>query len=326
MKQSKIKIERNDLALVILLVIMIIVMSCLSERFLKLSNLMQILQQMTELGILTIGGTIVIMTAGIDVSVSALAALTGVIAAFCFQSGFTIWPSIAIALIVAIVCGAVNGLLVGVLNVNAIVATLGTKSVFSGIALVVSKGAAISAFSDDYIFIGQGDILGVPTQVYILIVILIVGYILSNKTQFGRCLSVIGNSPEAARYSGIHTKLYTFGAYCFAALCSGIGGIVMSARVATARSDLGATYQMQVISAILLGGTSFTGGKGKVFGSVAGVLFFAILSNGFNLAGASPFTQQVVNGALLIVVLVARSAMDKQEEKSLIKQTKERKH
>lgn len=325
MKKLKIKMERNDLALLIMLVVLVLAMSVLSERFFRVSNIMQILQQMTELGILAIGGTAVIMTAGIDVSVTAVSALSGIVAAFCFRSGLGMLPSVTIALITALLCGMINGLLIGVCNVNPIVATLGTKSVFSGLALVICSGAPISAFSDAYIFLGQGRFLAVPTQVYILVLMLIAGYILTNCTQLGRCLSVIGNSPEAARYSGIRTQLYTFIAYSFAALYSGIGGIIMSARVATARSDLGATYQMQVISAILLGGTSFTGGRGKVFGSVLGVLFFAILSNGFNLAGASPFTQQVINGALLIIVLVVRAAMDRQKEKQMIRQTREKK-
>ena len=321
---KRLKMERNDLALALVLVVLIAVMSMLSDRFLRFGNLMQILQQMTELGILAIGGTAVIMTAGIDVSVTAVSALTGIMAAFCFRRGLGMAPAIAIALLTALLAGALNGLLVGVCKVNSIVATLGTKSVFSGLALVICSGAPISAFSDRYIFLGQGSVGGVPTQVFILLAVLAAGYILTNRTQLGRCLSVIGNSPEAARYSGIRTKCYTFAAYIFAALCSGIGGIVMSARVATARSDLGGTYQMQVISAILLGGTSFTGGRGKVIGSVVGVLVFAILSNGFNLAGASTFMQQIINGALLIVILVVRAAMDNQKERSMIRQTKQR--
>lgn len=321
---KRLKMERNDLALALVLVVLIAVMSMLSDRFLRFGNLMQVLQQMTELGILAIGGTAVIMTAGIDVSVTAVSALTGIMAAFCFRRGLGMAPAIAIALLTALLAGALNGLLVGVCKVNSIVATLGTKSVFSGLALVICSGAPISAFSDRYIFLGQGSAGGVPTQVFILLAVLAAGYILTNRTQLGRCLSVIGNSPEAARYSGIRTKCYTFAAYIFAALCSGIGGIVMSARVATARSDLGGTYQMQVISAILLGGTSFTGGRGKVIGSVVGVLVFAILSNGFNLAGASTFMQQIINGALLIVILVVRAAMDNQKERSMIRQTKQR--
>lgn len=321
---KRLKMERNDLALALVLVVLIAVMSMLSDRFLRFGNLMQVLQQMTELGILAIGGTAVIMTAGIDVSVTAVSALTGIMAAFCFRRGLGMAPAIAIALLTALLAGALNGLLVGICKVNSIVATLGTKSVFSGLALVICSGAPISAFSDRYIFLGQGSVGGVPTQVFILLAVLAAGYILTNRTQLGRCLSVIGNSPEAARYSGIRTKCYTFAAYIFAALCSGIGGIVMSARVATARSDLGGTYQMQVISAILLGGTSFTGGRGKVIGSVVGVLVFAILSNGFNLAGASTFMQQIINGALLIVILVVRAAMDNQKERSMIRQTKQR--
>ena len=267
---KRLKMERNDLALALVLVVLIAVMSMLSDRFLRFGNLMQVLQQMTELGILAIGGTAVIMTAGIDVSVTAVSALAGIMAAFCFRRGLGMAPAIAIALLTALLAGALNGLLVGVCKVNSIVATLGTKSVFSGLALVICSGAPISAFSDRYIFLGQGSAGGVPTQVFILLAVLAAGYILTNRTQLGRCLSVIGS-------------------------------IVMSARVATARSDLGGTYQMQVISAILLGGTSFTGGRGKVIGSVVGVLVFAILSNGFNLAGASTFMQQIINGALLIV-------------------------
>jgi len=320
---NKKKNERNDLALVLVLVGLIVLMSLLSDRFLRASNISWIFQQMSELGVLAIGGTVVIMTAGIDVSVTAVSAMTGIIAAYCFRAGLSLIPSVLIALIAAVLAGAINGLLVGIFNVNPIVATLSTKSVFSGLALVICKGAPISAFSDAYIFIGQGSILGVPTQLFLLALMLFIGYTLANRTEFGRSLTVIGNSPEAARYSGIRTHYYIFMAYCFAALCSGVGGIIMSARVATARSDLGATYQMQVISAILLGGTSFTGGRGKVFGSVAGVLCFAIMSNGLNLIGASAFAQQIVNGFLLILVLVTRATMDKQKEKQMISKMRE---
>ncbi len=319
---DKKRIERNDLALIIILVVLVIVMSLLSDRFFNMNNLLWIFQQMSELGVLAIGGTIVIMTAGIDVSVTAVSAMTGLVAAYCFQHGMPTVASIAIAMTAALLAGAINGVLVGVCKVNSIVATLGTKSVFSGFALVLCSGAPISAFSDEYIFLGQGSILGLPTQVYLLVIMLIVGGILSNHTAFGRCLSIIGNSPEAARYSGIRSGRNIFWAYCFAAICSGIGGIIMSARVATARSDLGLTYQMQVISAILLGGTSFAGGRGKVLGSVAGVLCFAILSNGFNLAGASTFAQQIINGILLIIALVIRATTDEQHERKRIRQTR----
>jgi ribose/xylose/arabinose/galactoside ABC-type transport system permease subunit len=186
---------------------------------------------------------------------------------------------------------------------------------------------AISSFPEEYNKIGQGYIGVFPVQMLILVVMAVIGYVLVNYTLWGRCLSVIGNSPVAAKYSGIKVEKYTVLAYVFAAVCCAIGGIIMSARVATRALRPRATYQMQVIAAVLLGGTSFTGGQGKILGSVVGVLIFAILSNGFNLAGASAFLQQLVNGVILIVVLVVRVTMDQRKEHRLIQKTmQEEKH
>jgi ribose/xylose/arabinose/galactoside ABC-type transport system permease subunit len=290
--------------LFIFLILLMIFMAIQSPTFRNIDNLLAVTQQMSELGIMAFGMTIVIITSGIDLSLGSIAGLTTVVIGASYGVTNNIVLSIFIGLIVAVLCGAFNGFIVARVGVPAILVTLGGQTLYKGIALVLSKGNAISNFPESYYFIGQGYIGPIPFQTIIFVILAIVTTIILKKTSWGQSVYCIGNNPIATKCSGIQTDKVLFIVYMIAALFAGISGWVISSRVATARADLGAVYVLQSVAAAVLGGTNIAGGSGNIIGTVIGVSVFAVLGNGLNHMGVSPFMQTLLMGVALIAVLL----------------------
>lgn len=294
----------SETRLCVLLIILMVVISSISPEFLSIGNLFSITQQMSELGILALGMTLVIITSGIDLSLGAIAGFTTIVVATTYGATNNIWLSIIAGLIIGILCGAFNGFLVGKVGVPAILVTLGSMTLFNGFALAISKGNAISNFPDIYYIFGQGYIGVIPIQTIIFVVLAIVVTILLERTPWGNYVYSIGNNPVATTFSGIKTDKILFFVYVFAGLFAAVSGIVISSRVATARADLGQVYVLQSVAAAVLGGTNISGGSGRIVGTFLGVTVLAVLANGLNLIGVNPFTQNLIMGLTLIIVLL----------------------
>lgn len=301
-----IQIKRShELILLLFFIGLMIVMSMLAPSFLTVDNLLSVTQQMSEFGILALGVTVIIITAGIDLSVGSIAGLTTIVIAMTYGATGSLVLAVILGIITGALCGAFNGVLIAKIGVPPILVTLGTMTFFNGIALVLSKGNAISDLPEEFYFIGQGYLFGnIPVQTVIFAILAIVTSLLLSKTPWGRRVYAVGNNPVASVFSGVEVEKVLLYVYVFAGIMAAIAGWIISSRVSTARADLGAVYLMQSISATVLGGTNIAGGSGTIFGTVIGVCVFAVLANGLNLIGVSPFAQNLLMGSALIVVLL----------------------
>ena len=295
-----------EFLLFLILLALVVVMSISSPAFLQWDNLFLITQQMSELGIIALGMTLVILTAGIDLSVSSIVGLSATTIGFLSFHGVNIWVAVLAGLLVAVMCGAFNAVFIARVGVSPILVTLGTMSFFQGIALYVTKGNAFSNFPSSYNIIGLGYVGPFPVQFLIFITLALLIAVSLKRTAWGRSIYLIGGNRIAAQFSGINNRRVLFYVYLLVGLLCGIAAVIISSRVNTARPDLGSSYLLQSIAAVVLGGTKLSGGEGNIFGTVMGVSIFAVLSNGLNLNGVSPFLQTVLMGAILILVLVIR--------------------
>jgi ribose transport system permease protein/rhamnose transport system permease protein/inositol transport system permease protein len=284
-----IKVKRShELTLLLFFIGLMIVMSILAPSFLTVDNLLSVTQQMSEFGILALGVTVIIITAGIDLSVGSIAGLTTIVIAMTYGMSGSLVLAVLLGIVTGALCGAFNGVLIAKIGVPPILVTLGTMTFFNGIALVLSKGNAISDLPEEFYFIGQGYLFGnIPVQTVIFAILAVITSLLLSKTPWGRRVYAVGNNPVASIFSGVKVEQVLLYVYIFAGIMAAISGWIISSRVSTARADLGAVYLMQSISATVLGGTNIAGGSGTIFGTVIGVCVFAVLANGLNLIGLS---------------------------------------
>lgn len=296
----------TELTLLGLIVVLMIGAAMLSPYFFTPSNLFQVTRQMVELSIITCGMAIVIISRGIDLSIGALVGLVTVVMAVLIVSGWSMLPAMAAGLVVALAAGALNGVLVGYLEVPPLVATLGTGLVFTGAATALSEGRAVSGFPAEYFVFGQSFVGPVPAQVFTMLVIVAICLLLLARTRWGRRIYLIGANPVAARFAGIPVQRTLLTAYVLAGGLAFVVAVILSSRTATARVDIGDSYVLASISAVVFGGISLMGGSGRLIGAFLGVAVFSIIQNALNLAGVSVFLQSVVIGVVLILVLSLR--------------------
>lgn len=296
----------TEVVLLALLIVLMIAAALLTPYFFTPGNLFQVARQMVELSIITCGMTMVILSGGIDLSVGSLVGLVSIVMAVLFTQGWPMIPALAAGLVVGVLAGLLNGVLVGVLQVPPLVATLGTGLVFAGIATVLSEGRALSGFPEEYYVFGQSFVGAMPAQVLTMVVVIAVTGLLLSRTRWGRSLYLIGASPVAARFAGIRVERTLILAYLATAVLACIVAVILSSRTATARVDLGDAYVLSSISAVVFGGVSILGGRGRLSGAILGVAVFSVIQNALNLAGTSVFVQTVVIGTTLIVVLTLR--------------------
>lgn len=312
------------LAPLIFLLALVVIFATLEPRFLLPLNLFNVLRQVSIFGIIAVGMTFVILIRGIDLSVGSLVALTGLCAAVVAKGGTDPglpadaglhWTIAALAAIgVGCLMGVAQGLIVAWLSVPAFVVTLGGLTIFRGLALAIGNGGPVSGFSAEFGWWGSGLIGPVPVPVIIFAVVALVGYLVLTQTQFGRSVYAVGSNPEAARLSGINVNLVTITTYGIIGFCSGLSGFVLSARLNSAEAVAGTGYELTVIAAVVIGGTSLYGGTGGVIGTVIGALLTGVLINGLVLLQTSPYMQQVLIG-LIIIAAVAFDAFIKRQSR-----------
>ena len=303
-KMKKLRPSLNGIVLLAAFLGIVVIGTVASRNFLTIRNILSIFQQMPEMGIMAIGLTIVIITGGNDLSSGTTMGLCAVISGLCLTSGMPIALAVLVSLAAAVLCGCLNAVLVAVIGIPTMIATLGTQMFFYGPALVLSKGNSISNIPREFYFLGQNKIAGIPLQAIILVLLTVILAVVLKKRVFGKHLIAIGNNSKASAYSGVQTERVLFAAYIICSVMCCIAGNIQVSRVATARADMGYSFLMPCISAVVLGGTSIDGGIGGVGGTVVGVIIFAMISNIMNLAGISSFWQQLATGSILILVVV----------------------
>lgn len=285
------------------LVLLCVLLGVASPFFLTAPNLLNIGSAIAIVGIVACGATLVMLSGGIDISIGSTVALTGVVAAQVLNVSGNWILGVLAGLICGAIAGVFNGVLVTVFHINPLIATLGTLSAFRGLAYVASGGVAVSASSPEFLAIGTGRILGVPSTLIIMIVIFILVGILLNSTIFGRNVYAIGGNPDAAKLAGISLTKYRIALYGASGLLAGIAGVVLAARLGSAQPAAGAGLELDAIAATVLGGVALAGGIGTIAGTVLGVLVLGIVNNGLNILQVESFYQYIARGAVLIIAV-----------------------
>jgi inositol transport system permease protein len=302
-------------AIAMILLAMFVLMSILSPAFLQPRNLLNVVRQISVIGLLGMGVTMAIISTGIDLSSGSVLAVAAVVAASLAQRAdweSAKYPGLVVPLIIAILagllvgllCGVINGFLVARFKIPPFIATLGMMTIARGFALLYSDGRPISSLTDEYNFIGQGAVLGIPFPIIILVVVAILMHIVLNNTQFGRYIYAIGGNEQAARVSGVNIYRIKIGIYALAGLLSGLAGIVLSSRISSGQPGLGQGYELDAIASAVIGGTSLSGGVGTVWGTIVGALIIGVLNNGLDLLNVSPYFQAIVKGVIIITAII----------------------
>lgn len=291
------------------LILLIIVVSIMNPSFLTISNIFNVLRQVSISAIIAFGMTFVILTGGIDLSVGSTLALTGAVAASLLAGGIDPIISMGVALILGLILGAINGLIITKGKVAPFIATLATMTIYRGFTLVYSNGKPISGLGDHASFqlFGKGYLLGIPIPVITTIFAFAVLAFILHKTTFGRRVYAVGGNEEAAKLSGIHADRVKIAVYAISGFMASLSALILTSRLNSAQPTAGESYELDAIAAVVLGGTSLNGGKGWIFGTLIGALIIGVLNNGMNLIGVSSFWQQVVKGiVILLAVLLDR--------------------
>lgn len=288
------------------LILLVIIISALNSAFLEPSNLFNLLRQVSINGLIAFGMTFVILTGGIDLSVGSTLALSSAMIAILMVSGVDSIVALLIGCIFGAILGAVNGILITLGKMAPFIATLATMTVFRGLTLVITDGNPITNLNGNYAFqlFGRGYFLGIPVPAVTMFITFIILYIILHKTVFGRQTYAMGGNEKAAFISGIKVNKLKVMIYSLAGLMSAVAGAILTSRLNSAQPTAGMSYELDAIAAVVLGGTSLTGGKGRILGTLIGVLIIGVLNNGLNLLGVSSFYQQVVKGVVIIIAVL----------------------
>ena len=289
------------------LLVLFVSLSIASSSFLTVTNIFNILKQNSVYGILAVGMTFVIVTGGIDLSVGAIVAMSACFAASLAQDGTTtpIFVAILVGVLIGMGCGAFSGFFIAFANIPAFIATLATCTIARGIVYVFTDGRPVTGVSAAYKYIGRASWGPVPVAVVLYAAFLIAGTFLLKYTKYGRHVFAIGGNKQAATVSGIHVKRVEFLVYMISGFCAAFAGLLLSSRIQTGQPAGGDGYELDAITAAVIGGASLSGGKGSVFGSFIGILVVGILTNGLDLLNVSSYYQQIIKGAIILLAVLA---------------------
>lgn len=304
----------KNYGIIFALIILFFILSLSTPAFLTVRNIHNIFDQSVEVGIVASAMTIAIISGNFDLSVGAIFAISGCIAAMVASNGYT-----SLAPIVGILCGLffglMNGLIITGFKANSFIATLATSYIIRGIAMIITGGRLIVVRDPAFALLGQGSFLGIKYPIYLLILWISLTWIILSKTTFGRAVYAIGGNAEAARLSGIQvdkTKIIIFG---LNGVSAALAGLITVSRISQGQADIGSMIDLQSISRVVIGGTSIAGGEGAVWRTVIGVFLMRLMTNGFNILNISPFYQRVFEGAVILFAvgldMLTRSSREK---------------
>jgi simple sugar transport system permease protein len=284
--------------------VVVVLFSVITTTFLSEGNLLNILRQVAPLMIVAVAMTFVITTAGIDLSVGSILALVNALAAISLQAGIP-WPVVVVLmLVIGAFIGAIQGFFIAYEGIPAFIVTLAGLSTIRGTALLLTKGYSIPIDPDSlFNAIGRGWVFGLPLPAIIAVAALIVGYITFGDTTFGRYVTGVGANTEAVRRAGVNTKRVILNVYILSGVASALAGIIIAARLGSGSSNAGVGFELDVIAAVVLGGTSLFGGRGTMIGTILGALTVAVIGNGLILSHLSPFLTPIVTGVIILIAI-----------------------
>ena len=305
--------------IIIVLAVLIFAFGIGNKLFFTVSNFINIIRQISILGIITIGMSFVLISGGIDLSVGSQLSFIGVVTATMFTK-YNISPLLAcfIGIFIATLVGTMNGVFIANTKVPPLIATLAMQQILLGLGYIISKGKPIYGLTQSVKFIGQGHIGPIPTPIIILIIFIVIGSFVLNKTYLGRYFYAIGSNDEVARLSGINVKLVRTLAYAMCGFLSGIAAIIMMSRINSGSPTVGSGFEMDVLTAAVLGGVSVSGGEGKIFGAMVGALIIGVLSNGLIIMNVSEYYQMVIKGLVLACAIAFDSVNNKKMQSNAL--------
>ncbi|HJA70811.1 MAG TPA: ABC transporter permease [Candidatus Lachnoclostridium stercoravium] len=306
--------NRTELMMLGVLLFGCILMSVISQTFFTKGNLLNICSQQSTTALMAIGMTMVIITGGIDLSVGTLLGFSGMLAAIELQNSGNIFKAILIAYGLALVIGLINGYLIGYMKLPAFIVTLGTQKVCQSMNYVVTDGSSASKFPEAFGFIGKGKLIGdIPFYLVMIIILYIIFSLVMTKVKYGRFLYATGSNEEASRLSGIKTKKVIMITYVISAFMAATAGLVMISRLMACDPTYGNGAEMDVIAAVVIGGTFMSGGKGTLWGTAIGVFIVGVLRNSLNLLGVNTFWQGTAIGVVIILAVLAEQLSHKKK-------------
>jgi len=293
------------------LVILCIVITVINPRFLTVNNLRNVLTQVSVNATIAIGMTFVILTGGIDLSVGSILAISGAVAAFLMKSTGNVFISILAALILGACIGAINGIIISRGKLQAFIATLATMTIFRGVTYVFTNGIPISGLGKSFMVIGNKRFFGIPLPIIITLIAFLGAWYLLTQTKYGRYVYALGGNEDSARLSGINTNKIKSIVYVISGMMAALSGIIVTSRIGSAGPTAGSGYELDAIAAVVIGGTSLSGGEGSITGTIIGALVIGVLNNGLNLMNVNPFYQSIVKGAVILIAVL----IDKKNKK-----------
>lgn len=302
-KKSKLSqlLQRFDqLGIVLVLIVLMVAVGFKNSTFYSWDNIINVLRSTSFIFIIGIAITYVLITGGLDLSVGSVMAMAGILSAMTAQAGAPLLVSILCGILFGFVIGLINGILVVRMNIPALIVTLGMMYVVDGLVLIVTKGSPIYPLPDSFTALGQGSILGVPNIVLIALVLALIGAFVLHNTQYGRCVYAIGGNRETARLAGIHVNAIQMSVYVLASVSASLGGILMAGRLNSAQPSAGSGYELTVVAAVIIGGTSMFGGSGSIFGTLLGALLMTVIENALLLMKISAYWQSLIVGIIII--------------------------
>ena len=285
------------------LIILFVGLAFASPHFLTATNLSSVVRQTAVINIMALGMTLIIVSGGIDLSVGAILAMGGLLGTMTMEKGYPIVAGVIVGILTGCFWGNVNGLLTTKLRINPFIVTLGTLGIVRGLTLIISNGLPVHQIPKAFSFLGEGNVLGVPFVLWILLVCAVLVHIIMEHTKLGRYAFAIGSNPDAAFYAGIPVAYHTTAVYAIGGALTGLAGMIEASRLMTGQPTAGQGYELQAIAAVVIGGGSLRGGEGSVVGTLVGAFIMGLLSNGSDLLGISPYLQQAIIGAVIILAV-----------------------
>lgn len=305
LKLKKVNIT-TEIALLFAYILMVLFFALSSKYFFSFENFLKIGLYSSQLGILAAGMTIALIAGSLDISVGSIMALVGIITAIGFQFGLPAVPAVIVGIVLGGICGLINGLIITVGRVNPLITTLGTMTIFRGLAQIFSDGQMILIKNNNFNLIGRKYLFGtLPVPLLIMISVFILCWFILKYTYFGRQVYSVGGNARATFLSGVNVSNIRLWVSIICGIAAGISGIILAAQTGAGLPGSAATINMETIAAVILGGTSLAGGKGKIAGTVLGVLILATLGNGLNMLAIPAFYQEVIRGVVLITAVIS---------------------
>ncbi|MEN2473325.1 ABC transporter permease [Burkholderia sp. GS2Y] len=285
------------------LVVVCIAMMISSPSFLSAANLENVLRQVSINAIIAVGMTCVILTGGIDLSVGSVMALSGTLAAGLMVAGVNAVAALAIGIAVGLGFGFLNGVFVAFAGMPPIIVTLATMGIARGLALIYTGGYPIDGLPDWVAFFGSGKVLGIQAPVLIMLVVYAIAWLLLDRMPFGRYVYAIGGNEQATRLTGVRVARVKLIVYTLAGLTSALAAIVLTGRLMSGQPNAGVGFELDAIAAVVMGGTSISGGRGAILGTLVGALLLGVLNNGLNMIGVNPYVQNVIKGGIILLAI-----------------------